>query len=215
MYTTRQIAELISMQASEWTKTGTRGTLTVIDAVNREMKSGNVQANEYIDTTTGFPPLLSTTSGTYQYDLPDNARMLKSVFFKAKSTYPSSDDYGEYHQISYGGKKCFEVPVTPSRKTNFSNANVIFRSDPGTTTSKYYTAYWVEPTSITSLSVQHDIEPPYELLFIDGCIARIKYMQYGDITPWLQWVERMRIEYWGDMNHNPPSETNQTPARAC
>ena len=74
MYTTRQIAELISLQASEWTKLGTRGTLPIIDAVNREMKSGNVQANEYVEPTTGLPPLLTTTAGTFQYDLPDNAQ---------------------------------------------------------------------------------------------------------------------------------------------
>jgi len=210
MYTTSQIAELVSMQASEWSKQGPRGTLPIIDAVNREMKSGNVQSNEYIDPTTGFPPLLTTVSGTYQYDLPDNCRQLESVFFEGNGS-----SYERYGSTFFRGVSYIEVPVTARRRTNSSNATVTFADDPGDTSSKYYTKYWIEPTSITSLNVQHDIEPAYELLLIDGCVSRIQYLQYGEIAPWLQWIERMRLEYWGDMNHNPSNQSSITASRPC
>ena len=210
MYTTSQIAELVSMQASEWSKQGPRGTLPIIDAVNREMKSGNVQANSYVDPSTGFPPLLTTVSGTYEYELPDNCRQLESVFFKGNGS-----SYERYGTTFYKGVGYLEEPVTARRRTNSSNATVTFKNNPGATTTKYYTKYWIEPTSITSLNVQHDIEPPYELLLIDGCVSRVQYLQYGDITPWLQWIERMRLEYWGDMNHNPPNESSITATRPC
>jgi len=213
MYTTSQIAELVAMQASEWSKVGPRGTVTIINAVNREMKSGNVQANEVVDSTTGLPPLLTTTGGTFQYDLPDNCRQLKTVFFDGNNG-SGYDEYGVYRSHPYAGKSYLEVPVTARRKTNTVNANLTFRTDPGTTTDKFYTQYWMEPTNIVSLSIQHDIEPNYELLLIDGCISRVQYIQYGDASPWLQWVERMRLEYWGDMNNNPPSES-YTPPRPC
>lgn len=212
MYTTSQIAELVAMQASEWSKQGPRGILPIINAVNREMKSGSVQANEVIDSTTGFPPLLVTTSGTYQYDLPSNCRQLKTIFFdKSNSGY---DSYGVYPTVLYQGRDYFEAPVTSRRRTNSASPTVTFRDNPGATTSKYYIWYWVEPTDISSLNIQHDIEPANELMLIDGCVARVQYLQYGDVTPWLQWIDRMRIEYWGDMNNNPPFN-NSTPPRPC
>lgn len=113
------------MQASEWSKQGPRGTLPIIDAVNREMKSGNVQSNEYIDPTTGFPPLLTTVSGTYQYDLPDNCKQLESVFFEGNGS-----SYERYGSTFFRGVSYIEVPVTARRRTNSSNATVTFADDP-------------------------------------------------------------------------------------
>lgn len=214
MYTTSQIVERVKLQAPDWSTVGVQGILSIVDEVNRLMIGADIDHMIYVDSSTGMPPYLTTTDGTYQYDCPSNCRKVSSVFIDGSDRYETYDEYGAYQRTFWRGKEFYEVPVTSRRRGLSSYATITFRTNPGTTTDRYYLKYWIEPTSITSVNVQIDVPPDFHYLFVDGVLARIQPIQYGKVNPWLEWKERMEMEFWQEMNDNPP-QNSHSPIRPC
>jgi hypothetical protein len=195
------------MQAREWGVTGDRGILFAIDLVNTKMMSGNFDAQIFIDPTTGLPPTMATTAGTFHYTLPANVRKLACVMFEALDAGDTYDRYGQYEQIIFNGVQYHISPGTARPATPTQAVTFTFRSDPGTHTDRYLTKYWIDPTRIASVYIQPDVPSKYHDLLVDGVLARIQPVQYGKQNPWLEWLERMKLEFWGEMNYNPPQRS--------
>jgi len=202
VYTTSQIVERIKLQAPDWSSVGTQGLVSIVNEVNRVMMGSDIDHMVVIDSATGLPPFLSTTDGTLHYDCPSNCRKVASVFISSNDNHNTYDKYGPYQRITYQDKMFYEVPITSRRISLSSAATVTFRDNPGATTSKYYLKYYREPTSISSINIQIDVPPDAHPLFIDGVLARIAPIQYGKVNPWLDWLDRMKMEFWQEMNDN-------------
>lgn len=201
MPSTKEIVTRINALVKGWNRDGTKGILPVLNEVHRYMMSHDCEQNEYIDGSTGLPPLLSTTAGVYQYSLPSTAR--KHIQVMVEDTCNDYDDYGYYREVWWQGEKYKEVPVR-SRPTKRNTAGyIIFRDDPGTHSDRYYWRYYLLPTDITAESVDLDIEEKFHDLVIDGVVARIRQVEYGDSEPYLIWRnQRVPDEYWDSQNDN-------------
>jgi hypothetical protein len=170
------------------------------------MVSHDCERNIIIDTTTGFPPLLTTVAGTYNYSLPLTVRKLKTVFIDTDED--NYDDYGTYDCYQFKDKTFYWIPVTSRPKSLSNAATITFRSDPGSTTAKYYYEGYRAPTEITSVEVELDIEEEFHDMFLDGVLHRVRLIEYGDQTNWLSWRnERVPTEYWAEMNKQPTRST--------
>lgn len=210
----------IKLQAPEWSTLGDRGLLALINEVDHLMMNADIEHNVVINAATGFPPFLATTGGTRQYNCPDDCRKVATVFFEDFNIYTDrSRRYGERQTLMFLDQEFYEEPVVSRRRTINSdgttqNATVTFRDNPGATTEVYYLKYYRLMTDITSVNIQPNVPPDYHYLLIDGVLARIQPIQYGKENPWLAWVERMKAEFWGEMNYNPP-RYNKLHVRPC
>jgi len=165
--------------------------------------------NVYYDPATGLPPVFATTAGTYQYTLPDDCRKLASVFIaETNRQYESNltiDAYGDYFYLQ--GTRYQEVRASSRPKTPNSNAVLTFSFDPGTTTQQYYRKYYLVARDISSSEIELDVPDTYHDLVVDGLIARVRQIQYGENDQYLLWRnERVPKEYWQEMNENPTQD---------
>lgn len=215
MYTTSQMVQRILVIASDWNVSGERGVLPVINEVNHIMMAGDIDHAIRIDAATGRYPVLATTSGTFQYNCPDDCRKVADVLIEEVDQYSSYDDSFDYQPVKVWGEDFYSIRNVTSRLRSITaNATVTFPADPGTTTSRYYLKYWINPTTISSTSIQPDVPPDFHHMLIDGVVARIQPIQYGREDPWQSWLERMKMEFWGAMNYNPPQNLI-CPRRFC
>lgn len=212
MYTVRQIIELASYTATDWPP---ERMLMVIKEINREMLSGNTKAIEYRDPLTGLPYTFDTTDGLYYYQMPDICRKVKNVLARSSrmtDSYVSGFNYKEYAFLGETWYSLLNVQSYPRSQT--VNASIVLPANPGTTTGIYYVEFWIEPTDIDSINSIVYIQPEFEGLMIEGVIARIQAYQYGKFDVYNEWKERMKIEYWGALNNNPPMN-NFSATRPC
>ncbi len=215
MPSTRVLVTRAMNIARGWNRDGARGILPILDEVNNYMMSKDAEVNVVINSSTGQPPYLATTSGTRQYSMVDSCRKVASVYqLRAEDNYTDTgfDDTGLFPYATWRGKEYFEIPVTTRPKTRSTNALVIFRENPGTTTTRYFLKYYIEPTEITSESVELDVVEKYHHLVLDGVLARVRQIEYGEQDQWQMWRDRVSIEYWDEMNENPYVD-NLTPIR--
>ena len=229
MLTTSQIVERVKMQASDWSTVGDQGIIPIINEVDQFMNDADIDHMIYVDPANdGLPPYLRTVADTHQYSIPTNlvtsghptARKLASIFIEKDDL--TNDMYRTtkfYRVTSFRGDEYYEVLVTPRRQT-VSSAGVVteptitFPFDPGTTADQYYVKYWRKAHDVVSVNIQPNTVPEFHHLLVDGVLARIQPIQYGSTNPWLEWINRMKIEYWGEMNYNPPRAI-QTMTRPC
>lgn len=199
MPTTKWVVTRV-VSLTKWNRDGDRGVLPILDEIHRYMRSHDCETNLYIDPSTGFPPYLTTTAGTYQYSMEDTVRKIGRVF--TAQTENGYDDVSQYRYLAYLGEQYYEVPVTTRPRTRGTNAYLVFRDDPGTSTSKYFYERYDEPATISSESVNLEVEEQFHDLVVDGCVARIREYEYGDNAPYMQWRDRVAVDYWGTQNEN-------------
>lgn len=202
MPTTRQIITDVVSLVKGYNRDGTRGVLPVLDKIHRIMRSGDYDTNVYIDPATGFPPYLTTVSGQRQYVLGSTIRKTKYVM--VANTDEGYDNYSLYPTIVFDGTTYYEALVTTYPRTRSQNARVIFRDDPGDTTQKFYHAYYLEPASIVSENIQLQVEEQYHDIVIEGCVAWIRRIEYGNSDEWNDWrFNKMPATYWSEQNNQP------------
>lgn len=215
MYTTSQIVERVLLLASEFSAGGVRGVLPVVNEINHLMMGADIDDTVVIDAATGTWPVLATTSGVFQYDCPDNCRKVADILISEENRSSTYNEDFHYRQVVSHGQSYYSIRnvITRRRKTN-QNATITFPANPGTTTDLYLLKYYVQPTTISSVNIQIDVPPDFHPLFIDGCVARIQPIQYGRPNPFVEWQERMKMEFWAEMNDNKPVEVLR-PRRPC
>ena len=201
--------------ARGWNRDGARGILPILDEVNRYMISRDAEVNIAINATTGQPPYLETTSGTRQYTLGGAVRKVASVYqLREEEGYTDTgfDDVNVYPYATWRGLEYYEIPITTRHRKRNSNAIVYFRDNPGTTTTRYFLKYYIEPTEIASENIDLDVTENYHHLVLDGILARIRQIEYGELDQWQTWRERVALEYLDELNETPYRDT-LTPIR--
>ena len=202
MPSTSAIVSRIQELAHGWNRTGTRGILPLLDDVNRYMVGHDSETNVPLSSSTGLFPYLVTTAGTFEYDAPSDCRKVAKVLVLSSASR-GYDKWSSYERVTYQGTQFLAVPVRTRPKNRNDDAKIYFRSDPGSTTETYYLKYYKSPTAISSVNVNLDVPDEYHDLVIDGVIARIRQIEYGEQQQYLIWRnERVSNEYWQETNDN-------------
>jgi hypothetical protein len=136
--------------------------------------------NVYMDEVNGTLPSLTTTAGTFNYNLPSNCYLLKWVLIQVNTigstgvTSVAGLDYGwnrvnalppEYKTV--GGVEYVRIPYIRSWQAGDSAlARLMFTVDPGTSTGYYKLYYYKKPADLTSDSIPLEIPPPWDTTYL-------------------------------------------------
>lgn len=227
MPSTREILVQLEYDAQGWQPSGNRGLLWLINECHRFMVSGDCWQHLYIDSSTGRPPYLTTTSGTYQYDAPSNCRKIFDIAVDSLSSYTPTVFYNYYNQLTgripgekrnfvWAGRQYTRMEAYTTLALMDGVCTATFPFDPGTTTETYYLFYFKKPTEITAQTIELDIPEVYHEILIDGVLARIGKKSYGDVNAWEHW-KRVIVpkQYWQGINNMHQPRTKYVPQRPC
>lgn len=160
MPTTRQNVEWIHRRNPKYSPAE---ILEFLNEVHKICVHQDIDQFLYWNPTTGMPPYLVTTLGTYTYDCPANCRKTSKVFV-------SSRDYGyvrsyyinrtvedtRFEEFMWVGKRYYALPYISQNDAipaSSTLAEVTFGGgfDPGDNATKYYHLYWKLADDIETL----------------------------------------------------------------
>lgn len=175
--------------------------LDYIDTIQNIMLGKPLKSRRLFDTSTGRDPVLTTTAGTYEYELSssqtywsgDNAMFIQSVF----SGWDSEDEYTNdgYGNLTHNDATV-EYEVIEATQTEC--AKVCFHENPGTST--YYVTAYKKPIPITSKSIQLEIPIQHHRRVIEGVMALIELDENGGISQRYEQWEIKLGDFWNEMN---------------
>ena len=215
MATTAELITILQEQFKGWNANGPRGVLHYLDVAHRAFRQLESEQTVYFDETNGKLPYLDTTAGTYAYSLPSNCWKLAGVYVEAGVTGSILDnlslaDYGlrtsnthKIEEVVLSGityVRIHNVRSWPS--TEAAVARMAFSDDPGTTTDVYNIKYYKKPVELYSDSIQLEVEPPYDELYLLPAVCEliegIQHGNYAEARANLLGV--WRPKYWKEIN---------------
>lgn len=215
MSSTLEILTALQEQFKGWNVDGPRGLLYYLNVAHKLFRQCEAEQIVYYDATTGKLPYLDTVTGTFQYDLPDNCWKLWHVLVEAGVTGSLLDNWtGADYGLRIGSPRKIE-PVTIAgidylRVHNIRSwpctesavAQVVFTDDPGTTDDIYNIAYYKKPAEILSSSIQIEVEPPWDDMYLVPAVCRlIEGIQHGNYADARNEVmNHWRNLYWKELN---------------
>lgn len=181
---TNALIKQIQRDAPQWSVEDIR---ELINEVQRYVYSNPTHQMRMYDTTTGYDPTLTTTSGTYEYTIntdagfPFNAQSVYRVY----STKGKPDDYEEIEVIS--------GTETTAAKVRFTGG------DPGDST--FYVWCYRKPPEVSSATTQLTIPPQYHLTMVKmGVLGLIETSDSGVSRQWQQFEEIYRKKFLVEQN---------------
>lgn len=172
---TSQLINELSRQAQNFER---EDLLEYLDQANRRLFQVQATQNVILDPETGKLPFLATIDGTYVYDWPLNAWGIGNVLVRSSKMH-----YGEGGRVNmryafgdcrmalkeelirFGGHlywpvKDLQTRASPSPATP---CQIIFQSNPGTTTDAYHVLSYQRANELLSENIQHNIPEPYDI----------------------------------------------------
>lgn len=188
---TRSLITKIQRNAPDWSRTE---ILDIVNDVNRIMMSHELMINLVTDTSTGRDPVLTTSDGTYSYEIsqangfPADGLYIVDIYKDVQA----DPDYGIYQR----SRNYNDIRFV--RGASSVNAKIIFGFNPGV--NDYSVRYYKQPTEITSESISLDVPDEWHELVREGVIAQIQDMEHGKSDAWKRFQEGELPKYWNDMN---------------
>jgi len=161
----------------------------------------------YAPENQGFPPYLTTTAGTYRYEIKAanltdvssltvpvggssyavRAKRVIKVFVETENIDYSMRWIGEQYQFSWFNPYTTatsrllisDVPVHSYPATEQTPAHIQFTEDPGTTTQKYCVLFTWEAPRLTSENIPLVVPEIYELGLEDYVVGTVQYRANG------------------------------------
>jgi hypothetical protein len=215
MATTAELVTILQEQFKGWNANGPRGVLHYIDVAHRIFRQVESEQTVYFDETNGKLPYLDTTDGVYKYSLPSNCWKLAGVYIEAGVTGSLLDnlslaDYGlrvsNVHKIESVVMSGIEYlrlhNVRSWPASEAAVARLAFSDNPGTTDDVYNIKYYRQPVELVSDSIQLEVEPPYDELYLLPAVCEliegIQHGNYADARTKL--LEIWRPKYWKEIN---------------
>jgi hypothetical protein len=202
-------------QFKGWNADGPRGVLHYIDVAHRMFRQVEAEQTIYFSETTGKLPYLTTTEGTYNYSLPSNCWKLGAVLVEVGVTGSILDgysglDYGSrtsatlrYETVVLAGIEYARIQNIRSWPcTESAAARMAFTEDPGTSTDVYNLMYYKKPSAIVSDSIQLEVEPPYDELYLLPAVCKlIEGIEHGNYAEARREVlDLWRPKYWKEIS---------------
>jgi len=148
MPSTRQNITLIHKKIADYSREEIR---EAISEFHYEVLTQNNLQRVKIDPSTGFPPYLVTTAGTYQYDCPSDCYQTAAVFAEESVRRVTGNRPNAMEKTYYFSQRYyFGIRINSRDALSDTAATVTFIDDPGTTTEKYYHHYYIKPPAITT-----------------------------------------------------------------
>lgn len=199
MSTTSENLTLLKRALNKFSKEELLGALN--DAVQLVYEQGS-EATWYYDPATGNPPYLATQDNVFEYDAPSDCSQVVSVF----AEYPRDRGYArgvnyEYDTYRWNDREWAKAPVDVRPKTADDVAKIIFRTNPGDTTEKYYLLYSLEHPTIDSVNVQMRIPARAHLWVRELVKIMLAAESYGDAGNYAMNVEAMIKRIRNTMNN--------------
>ena len=179
--TTQQLIALTQKKVSGFTASE---ILLYINVVHELLLSKANYFKFYTDPATGMPPFIATTLGTYEYNLPANARVSIDVFASVLSGYTQDNYQSSLKTTIVGAKEYYIIPTHKVPALGSARAKVIFIDNPPTQTTQFYHRYALKPTQLTAPTIPLDLPSEFHLDLRRGVLALIRDEKYGDASDW-------------------------------
>lgn len=214
MATTRELITILNEQCKGWNQTGPRGILFYLNQAHKILLQVPAAQRLYFEPSTGKMPFLTTTAGTFNYTLPSNCWRLDKVLVECGVAGSLLDnlqgnDYGarfsqkiKMDYINVSGANYYNIPQIRSKpKDDYNLATVTFTEDPGDTSSVYNLYYYRMPVELSSDSIPHEIEPPWDILcLLPATVKLIEGIQHGNyLEARVEILKTIRPLYWKQM----------------
>jgi len=209
---TRQVVEYVRQRASGFTA---QMVLDLLDHVHKVVLSRGLAQNYVLDGTTGLPPYLATTDGTYTYDCPTDCLRTEAICTESAVGYSKYNYGGKQRYYMFNGSQYYALPIRQVDATAGSLANVTFVDyNPGDTTTTYLHLYTPKPTDLTSVNVEMQVPERYALDMAHGVIALIRAQKYGADMEYEAWMQRTLPRICDGLNRGAQISTNQVPMQS-
>lgn len=200
---TREHISLLKYQAEKFPMVGAEGILPFFNQVHALLMLENPQ-NICFDSTTGQYPYLVTNDSVYEYQCPSNCGRTEGIY-RSQVNYVDYDvnlnlpinsnlqlpiDLIYQHGVPYA--RIQQITSIDAREG--ANAIVRFQApyNPGDTTTTYLHRYYLKPTDITSISIQHQIPSPYDMKYLQpGTLKVIEGFQNGTYAEAIEYVSKV------------------------
>lgn len=215
---TTALVDRIVPWANNWDRTGTRSILNLIQQGQDELLDYDEWYMRFVGTNKGFPPYLTTTAGTYAYDVKTanlgetlektiggtayavRCRQVLRVFVDTTTDYdynrrwvglPYIIGFDNPYRTSNDRVNVADIPVRTYPALENTDAQIIFIEDPGTTTEVYFVEMAWEAPRLDSESIPLVVPTIYENALEDYVIGTIEQFSNG------KWNERLEGFYRG------------------
>jgi len=218
---TKTLIDRILPHASGWSRTGTRSILTLIQEGQDELFDYDSPSMRFLDdSNTGFPPYLHTTSGTQKYEITTAnlsttlAKTINSVSYNIRCRrvirifvdLTTSENFayrwiGEPFVYAYTNPystrttnriQVADVPFDTIMPNETDPLAIMFKEDPGTTTTTFFIDFVWEPPRLTSESIPLIVPTTYHQALIEYCIGQVQMLANGKYNEFQERFEK----YW-------------------
>ena len=194
--------------APGWSRTGTRSVIKLVERAQDELFDFDAPYMHYRSTDNkGFPPYLTTVSGTYRYEMTDanlscdmtiniggvartiRARRIVSVFVDVSLGNancgrrwigsPFVYSFENPNRSSNERTECALIPVNLVPALESTLASLTFLEDPGATTDRFFVDFLWEPPRLTAETIPLVIPELFEEALEDYCIGKVQYRASG------------------------------------
>jgi hypothetical protein len=187
--------------------------LESLDEIQKIVYAQDSEQTLYTDPTTGMPPYLATVAGTYDYACPANCRRTACVFSE-QPNFGSRRPSGDQDSYYFRGTGYYKVMVSSTdAQPNGTVARVMFRDDPGTTTAKFFHAYWVTVPELSTEEDQLSIPDHLHWRLRKGVLSLLTDEEYGDTGQGEGTIERICRKIRSQLNRGAQSMTGLTPVQ--
>lgn len=226
---TKALVDRIAPYAKGWSRTGTKSILNLIEQGQDELIDFDSDYMIYIGTDNeGFPPYLTTTASTYKYEitianLTNITSLVKNIGGTDRTIrcrqvidvyidVSSANDYNKrwmgrpaihYYPNPYSVEteriNVASVPVDSYPALEDTAAYIIFKEDPGTTTTTYFVKFAWEAPRLTSEQIPLAIPKHFEQALRDYVIGETQMLSNGKPNEFQMkfenyWKPRFRTE---------------------
>ena len=169
--------------------------LEILNEVHRMVFTQNVtNSMRMYDVTTGKDPVLTTTSGTYLYEI-NTTNGFSNNAWRVTDIYSSDIDEPE---------DIIKKDATPS-----NSAIIIFKDNPGN--SQYYVKAYRQCSSLITENVQMEVPSSYHLSHIwEGLVGMIEKFRSGRSDRWDLFISKLLPELVLKISENSNGNYNVT-----
>lgn len=212
MPTTSQNITLIKRRANNYSK---EEILSAYSEFHQIVYNQNTEQTIKVDSTTGMPPLLETTSGQFEYDCPDDCREVAAVITQDPIDYRNIEKpYLESQTYWYQNKEFHREHVTSRNALpDGTPAKVTFLYDPGTSTDRFYLVYYIKAGAIENYSDSIKIPEELHWKFRRGVLLMLRQEDYGVTRDAEIEMKRILRDIRNKLNTGAQGRIHRTPLR--
>lgn len=174
---TSSLIALIKREAPEWSNGEIRELISDVQLI---MYGKPLETQRMYDTTTGLPPVLTTSAGTYEYEIStgggfdDNALFVEYI----SSTTDPETAYNYKEDREEFGENVYSIPGVRG-----TAAKVCFKEDPGA--NDFYVHAFKKPSSISMQYTNLSMPEHWHLTGVRvGVIGIIELVEHGVSRNW-------------------------------